>query len=716
MLFLTHLSKIASVVLNMNHFKQDKFYILLPLLLLRLFMYDLKIFDSKHIESLIRSGNDEEAFKVISGYDESKLSEEDYVLYNLLKSRVLTNLGKYQEGLDLLDNLEDSKNLDTEYMLQLIMIKADILCYLRQYSSCLSLIEKGNELLTETSSESSETRAYLLFNEGKIYLEKGDYEQALSLFEQSLELFKESGSKRDVIRLNNVLGILMSRKGEIQQALEYYQKSLDYQEEVSNELDRARTLNNMGICYRALGDLDLAAEYYKRSLNHFLSIDHSLYVSALQNNLAVVYELKGDFDNALSYYRQALEVRKKLDDKKRISASYHNLGNVYHTKGSYKEAYEHYLQSYELALESGDIINKTHVLFDLIRLNVELEEKEQAMDYLEQLKALDSEESIKIVSHHKKLAEAIILTSSARSRDKMKAEQIFFDIIESPVTDHQLVVLSLLSISDILLQELKMSGEQEVFNELKEHINRLLIIAKEQQSYPLIAKTYLLLSQLNLLDLDINKARILLMQAQIIAEEKGMEKLAMRISKEHDLLLEQLSDWENLVKREASLQERTKLARLEDLLVQLVQRGKFEIPELKREESVLLLILTQEGLTAYSNFLTDNQADNLDEQLIGGFLSAINSFLQNTFQSDGLIERIKYHDYTIVLKPREKLHFCYVFMGQSYIALKKFDHFINTIHHDKVLFSKMNNLTESKKPLTKQDIELLDRLVETTFQ
>jgi hypothetical protein len=98
--------------------------------------------------------------------------------------------------------------------------------------------------------------------------------------------------------------------------------------------------------------------------------------------------------------------------------------------------------------------------------------------------------------------------------------------------------------------------------------------------------------------------------------------------------------------------------------------------ELPEEEPIMLLIL-EEGISSLSrNF---ESADQLQEQLIGGFLAAINAFMQEAFSVTGSIERIKHEDYTLLFKSIEPLLFCYFFQGQSYSALRKLNSFIEKI-------------------------------------
>lgn len=108
-------------------------------------------------------------------------------------------------------------------------------------------------------------------------------------------------------------------------------------------------------------------------------------------------------------------------------------------------------------------------------------------------------------------------------------------------------------------------------------------------------------------------------------------------------------------------------------------------PDLYPEDPVLLLILGEGGLTLFAHPFESGR--QLDEHLIGGFLTALAAFGQDALVESGAIDRITYQNYTVAVKPLESLRVCYIFQGQSYLALQKLDQFLTrvqetpTLHH-----------------------------------
>ena len=66
-----------------------------------------------------------------------------------------------------------------------------------------------------------------------------------------------------------------------------------------------------------------------------------------------------------------------------------------------------------------------------------------------------------------------------------------------------------------------------------------------------------------------------------------------------------------------------------------------------------------------------------EDDLVGGFLSALNSFSGELF-SEGL-DRAKFGQHTVLMKPFESFSMCYLFKGQSYLAQKRINRFIESI-------------------------------------
>ena len=186
---------------------------------------------------------------------------------------------------------------------------------------------------------------------------------------------------------------------------------------------------------------------------------------------------------------------------------------------------------------------------------------------------------------------------------------------------------------------------------------------------------FLLESKLKLLDFKFQEAKNVLNKAVSMSKEKGISRLEYFASRELDKLLQTEEKWLELKERHASLQERLDLTGIEETL-QSLTRKREEVIEIEREEPILFIVLQEGGLTAFSSKF--KEGIRIDDQLIGGFISAVNTFGQHIFSTTGQVERIKHGDYTLISKiVLNKFTFCYAFKGPSYLASKKFDKLIS---------------------------------------
>lgn len=169
--------------------------------------------------------------------------------------------------------------------------------------------------------------------------------------------------------------------------------------------------------------------------------------------------------------------------------------------------------------------------------------------------------------------EALILKTSPRARNRGRAEVLLEIVVNDAVVDHRLTVLAIFHLCDLLLQELQVSDDVEVLNEVQNLVLRLLDLAKSQYSFSLMTQIFVLQSRLALLELDIPKAQKLLIQASTLAEEKGLQTLALKIVEEQTTLDTQIHKWEDFIKRKASMSEIIEFIRIENY-IEMVVRNK----------------------------------------------------------------------------------------------------------------------------------------------
>lgn len=383
---------------------------------------------------------------------------------------------------------------------------------------------------------------------------------------------KELDDKQGIADSLNNLGLVYCSKGDLDQALEYHQRSLIIWEELGNRTNIAKSLNNLGNAYQLKDDLDQALECLQQSLAIKEEQGNRQDIALTVNNLGEIYRGKGDLDQALEYYQRSLAISEELGIKQDIAMSLGNIGELYRKKGNSDLALEYYQQSLAIYEKIGNDPSTAVVLYELVWVTLDSNDPSLAQQYLQKLQQINERTDNRIIDQRYRVAKALSLKTSKRARHKVKAEEILEQVVDEEVADHSLTVTAMIHLCELLLFELKMTGEEEVLEEVKDLTHRLLDIAKQQSSHSLLAETYLFQSKFALMELDVERARKLLAQAHIIAEEKGLYMLARMVAQERDLLLSQLHKWERIIEQTPSRRKMIDLTQLDDLLERTIQK------------------------------------------------------------------------------------------------------------------------------------------------
>ncbi len=634
----------------------------------------------EHVKKLISEGKYEEALKDLEGIEKKgELGEKKQINCQILKSEIYNKTGKYEKALSFAEEaLEKCKNPD-DCLAILDATNETAYSYWRlgKLEEAGKVLDRNESIIQKLKNKkieavlNREARIYRI--RGVLHHTEGNFGEAERHYRKSLSLWEQIGDKQEISSVLNNLGVLNRTKGELHKALGYYQKSLFLYKEFGNIDDIATSLNNIGNIFRYQGELDEALSYYKQSLDSWEEIGNSQFVSLAFYNIGEVYQQKGKLDTAIRYFKQSLSLREEIGNKQDIAMT----------------------------------------LFYLISASLDSNNTKSAQRYLDRLRYIESAEKNSFISQLRKIAEATLLKTSPRMKHRVEAQELLQNVLEEEIVDHSLTVIALIGLSELLLDELKISGDQEVFTLLQAMVSSLFDIAKHQDSHNLLVKTYWLQSQMALIDLDLEKARELLSKAQEIAERKGLQKLAVSISSDHDSLLNQLSEWENLINKKASLKERLEFAQLGGLVVKLIKNGDVSTTEIINEKPILLIILTENGTPLYTkNYVEGSQFDGV---LIGGFLAAIIKFSQETFASEGTIERIKHQEYTLLVKAKKPFLFSYVIKGQTYSAMQKLEALTRIIGTSTSIWDDLQRATRTSKTISAGSKSMIDELAKMVF-
>ncbi len=646
-------------------------------------MANLKSKELIQAKQLIYEGKFDEALHLMKNFEEMGVhSLQDLVSWHLLKCRILIQQYAFKELIELAEHIyKESLGLGKS------LLSVDALYYvglglLGSYNlkKGEEIIKQGEELLEtlthEPPKDYKQREANIAFLKGLFYNSpvavRRDPDLALEYFEQSLALREEYGDKHEIIEsLLSIGGNFWYYKGELDNAFEYIERALTLAKESNIKFHIANCLYQKSAYYYFKGDLDRDIILNEQSLAMFKDLNSKSLIAHVLNNLAESYKLKGELERALECSKQSLALHKEL----------------------------------------GDLISMANVHDYLIQILIEKGDLKRAQDYLNQLEQMNIELKNKYVNSIILFNKASILKVSPRIINKGKAQEILKQILEDEDSEYELIMKSLLALCELLLFELNATNEPQILDEFQTYLSRLIAIVKKGRSYWVLAETYLLQARASLLTLNMNKARRLFAKSQVLAEKYGLNQLAIKISNEHDKMLNQLDMWENLKESKAPLTERIELSRLNEQMKGMMRKRIVKLPKLEAEQPVLLTVMSKEGNILLSNPFTADLT--IDSTYFSEFLSSCTTFCDQILSES--FDRVKFGKHTVLITAVDSLSICYMFQGQSYSARQKLIHFSEAVKKEPDIMKVLQEAGNKNVEIKLSETSSLEEIIYESF-
>ena len=507
-----------------------------------------------------------------------------------------------------------------------------------------------------------------------------------------------------------------TRIGQIEGSFKIYEELHEIYSELGDMYNLVRNYSRNGWAFLFLGNMDEALKYLNKSDELFQKLDKSPFNSSeeIRNLLfhGAISGQKGDLFESLNYYNEALKLANENSLLLFISASLNNLGEVYLKLANWEQAILCYSKAIKMAENTLDTANFVMIIQGLFLANLNKGDIKIARENLERIRKIKNQElGNKQINQMYRLCEALLLGKSKRIRDLGKAQEILKEISEEEIIFIGITISSLINLCEMLVLEFRDSKDPEVLNELNPIIDKLFRIAENQKSYLIMAETLLLKSKIETISLKLTEARQLLNQAQIITEKYGLRNLAIKISVENDELIKNLAVFEKMRLENEPIENRFEEIKIEKQLNEMLHKNKFEIPEIKDEEPVLIMIMADSGLPLYTRVFKDEW--KVDDQLFGGFLSAFNSFSDEIFKKG--FDRAVFGNYSILMYSFENFMISYIFLGQSYLAKQRFSKFTEKIQNTENILKKLIYSKNTGRTLYPKDIPVLEAQTNEIF-
>ncbi|MFX0208089.1 MAG: tetratricopeptide repeat protein [Candidatus Hodarchaeota archaeon] len=570
-------------------------------------------------------------------------SEEDKLVCSLLKSRAYYQLGKYQRTLQLLQRiLDESRKIGNQILsIDALILKSTVLFRLGKYSDALNVIDQGEAILSRMKASPTdsiqERVAMFFYRRGSIYDSLGETDRESEYCDKALTIYKEIGHKEGIANCLNMKGNLAALKGDFSTALSFYKEALSLNREMNDLESTGMMLANIGFIYFYMGKVDLALEHFQEAKSIHEKMGNTYFLAGSLLQIGFAFSFKGNFNQALTYLQRSQNLFEEIDSRDSIafvigaiglvyidkgeltfaldnfqrsleifneigihkgpylSYFYRSIGRIYYVKGDYENALLYLKKG--LALDE-DIKNDLFIsmsLYYICKVYIDMNLLEKSQIYAERLQAINEKRTNKIIEQQYCIINAIILKSSERTIKRAESQRILQELSKEQLFSIEFSVEVLVNLAYLLLDELKISGSEEILTEINICVDRLFEIAKTQHSYYLMCETYLLQSKLALLKFNTKKSHYLISQAELIAEEKGFGTLTQKITDEKTILQSIISKLELLVAKKPSITEVIELTHLESLFEKMLKKSIY-----RKQEEVLDYVAEAQALVQSS--------------------------------------------------------------------------------------------------------------------
>lgn len=531
-----------------------------------------------------------------------------------------------------------------------------------------------------------------------------DNKSAIPFFIKSLEYFNKINNTEYLMKVNSNIGTAYQQLDDYQNAVFYLKKAVDYASDIKDTSIYFGIQFNLGLLYRKKGELKEAEFYFDQAKNYFEEVKDIWVLGSIYQNIGIIHDLRGEVEKALDCYNKSLGYFENIKYMVGIGETYNNMGMSYQKLGDLAVALEYFIMCYEIRINQDDILEINNILYNLYDITNKLDNPNNKK-YYEELQS-----NSKGGHSWNELATAKEYRKSKRLKKLVQAQEIYTGLIDSNDTFPEIKIIALFQLTEMLIKEYKEARQPEIILEITSLLDQLEFIAENQNSFWLQTQLLMLKSKLALLNVNIKDAKEFISKAQKLAEERNYTNLAYTLSNEHDTLLEELQEIENMINARPDLVAELGMKGFGDIVSQVLSK-KISTAEFVSEEPILLMILNEGGTAIFSSRFG---GEGLNEQLIAGILSAVDSMLSEAFSASTGIERIKQKEYTLLFKPVENLIFIFVVKGSSYFAMQKLEQFIEQLIQDTEMWSEfMESIKKGR--IKNETIDLMDAVAKEIF-
>lgn len=296
-------------------------------------LLEAEMLASRSDEELLGRGNIQRLSELLSGFSPSKPRYRPKV--QILKAKVASMVGKYEEAWTILADLESSDDART---------CSEALCEMGRIRSRQGHLEQASKLFEAALEKSKDLpceRAKALCGLGVVEGKLGNYGHAQELLERSALDAMAAMDQKGMLMAHMELGNIFVEQGMCREAINHFSKCAAG----FGPVELTNVYLNMGVAHAFLGELEDARTHLMNAVKLAEETGQPRSKAYALTSLAEVLIRTGQVEEAKEHCFTALDVVTELNDRLAISAAYANLGMAERVSGNLSSSEEYYIES-----------------------------------------------------------------------------------------------------------------------------------------------------------------------------------------------------------------------------------------------------------------------------------------------------------------------------------------------------------------------------------
>ena len=221
-------------------------------------------------------------------------------------------------------------------------------------ASAADFAEKSLDLAKKSGKNSQIANA--LDEQGRVFQQKFDYENAMRAFVDAMKLRDEATDPAGFSKSKNLIGRVFFQQGDFQSAKQNLEKALEIRM-AQKDLAAAAVSNQfLGDVFLAQKIFGKAQEHFRTALEQKIEAEDINGAAQIASFLGKLSNELGDGDGAIVYFRQSLDLNQSTENLPKMAADFTNITEALFHQGNFDEAFSTCQTAKKIAAEVRDSV------------------------------------------------------------------------------------------------------------------------------------------------------------------------------------------------------------------------------------------------------------------------------------------------------------------------------------------------------------------------